>query len=128
MYVREQMRNFQKVEKFLKLANFILKCCHFGNIGKHIYFTHEAYGPRGGKQTKWWGKIFSRELPKTSRYLSRIMVVLSFLVIDPIFSPKNGSKTSKIAIFANLGQKSALFCTLPYLSEFFFVREMLIIC
>ena len=53
MYVREQMRNFQKVEKFLKLANFILKYGHFGNIARYIYFTYEAYGPRGGKQTKW---------------------------------------------------------------------------
>ena len=128
MYVIEQMRNFQKVEKFLKLANFILKYGHFGNMARYIYFTYEAYGPIGGKQTKWWEKFFSRELPKTSRYLSHIMVILSFLVIDPIFSPKNGSKTSKIAIFANLGQKISLFCTLPYLSEFLFVREMLNIC
>jgi len=128
MYVREQMRNFQKVEKFLKLGNFILKYGHFGNMARYIYFTYEAYGPIGGKQTKWWKKFFSRELPRTSRYLSRIMVVLSFLVIDPIFSPKNGSKSSKIAIFANLGQKMVLLGTFPYLSEFLFVREMLNIC
>ena len=106
MYVREQMRNFEKVEKILKLGNFILKCCHFGNIGKYIYFTYEIYGPIGGKQTKWRGIFFSRELPKTSRYLSHIMVILSFLVIDPIFSPKIGSKTSKIAIFAHFGPKN----------------------
>ena len=106
MYVKPQMRNFEKVEKILKLGNFILKCCHFGNIGKYIYFTHEAYGPIGGKQTKWWEKIFSRELPKTSSYLSHIMVMFSFLIINLIFSPKNGSKTSKITIFAHFGPKN----------------------
>ena len=44
----------------MKLDNFILKWCHFGNIGKYIYFTHEAYGPIGGKQTEWWEKLFLR--------------------------------------------------------------------
>ena len=105
MYVREQIQNFQKVEKFLKLANFILKFGHFGNMARYIYFTYEAYGPRGGKQTKWWKKFLPRELPNTLRYLSHIMVILSFLVIEAIFGSKNGSKTSKIAIFAHFGPK-----------------------
>ena len=41
------MQNFEKFEIFLKLGNFILKCCHLGNIGKYIpvYFTHEAQAP-----------------------------------------------------------------------------------
>jgi len=128
MYVKAQMRNFQKIEKFLKLGNFILKCCHFGNICKYIYFTYETYGPIGGKQTKWWKKCFSRELPKTSRYLSHIMVIFLFLVIDPIFSLKMGQKHQKLLFLPNLGQKTVRKWPLPYLSEFFVFRKMLNMC
>ena len=113
MYVREQMRNFQKVEKFLKLGNFILKYGHFGNMARYIYFTYEAYGPIGGKQTKWWKKFFSRELPRTSRYLSRIMVVLSFLVIDPVFSPKKWVKIVKNRYFCQFRPKNGTFGYIP---------------
>ena len=43
-YVREQMQNLEKIEKFLKLAYFILKCCHSGNMTRYIYFTYVKYG------------------------------------------------------------------------------------
>ena len=77
-------------------------------MAKYIYFTYGKYGPKRGKQTKWCKKKFSGELPRTSKYLSRIMMVLSFLVIEAIFRLKNGKKTTKLPIFANLGQKAMI--------------------
>ena len=97
-------------------------------MAKYIYFTYGKYGPKRGKQTKWCKKKFSGELPRTSKYLSRIMMVLSFLVIEAIFRLKNGKKTTKLPIFANLGKKTSKFCSPLYLSEFLFVREMLNTC
>ena len=82
----------------------------------------------GGKQTKWCKKKFSGEFPRTSKYLSRIMMVLSFLVIEAIFRLKNGKKTTKLPTFANLGQKNVKFLSPLNLSEFLFVREMLNTC
>ena len=97
-------------------------------MAKYIYFTYGKYGPQGGKQTKWGKKKFSGELPRTSKNLSRIMMVLSFLVIEAIFRLKNGKKTAKLPIFANLGKKTMVFLSPLYLSEFLFVLEMLNTC
>ena len=97
----------------------------YGQI--YIFYARKIWTP-GGKQTKWCKKKFSGELPRTSKYLSRIMMVLPFLVIEAIFRPKNGKKTTKLPIFANLGKKTTKFLPPLYLSEFLFVREMLNKC
>ena len=52
------------------------------------------------------------------------MMALSFLVQIVKFSPENGSKSSKMAIFAILGQKTVRKWMLKYLSEFLFFRGM----
>ena len=71
----------------------------------YIYFTYGKYGPPGVNRQSG-AKKFSGELPRTSKYLSRIMMVFSFLVIEAIFGLKNDEKTAKLPIFANLGQKN----------------------
>ena len=100
----------------------------FRQYGQIYIFYVQKIGTPGGKQTKWGKKKFSGELPRTSKYLSRIMMVLSFLVIEAIFRLKNGKKTTKLPIFANLGKKTGSFWIPLYLSEFLFVLEMLNTC
>ena len=68
----------------------------------YIFYIGKIWTP-GGKQTKWCKKKFSGELPRTSKCLSHIMMVLSFLVIEVIFGLKNDEKSAKLPIFANLG-------------------------
>ena len=97
----------------------------YGQI--YIFYVRKIWTP-GGKQTKWGKKKISGELPRTSKYLSRIMMVLSFLVIEAIFRLKNDKKTTKLPIFANLGQKTGNFGVSIYLNEFLFVLEMLNTC
>ena len=93
----------------------------YGQI--YIFYVRKIWTP-GGKQTKWCKKKFSGELPRTSKYLSRIMMILSFWVIEAIFRLENGKKTAKLPIFANLGKKTGNFGASLYFSEFLFVREM----
>ena len=94
-------------------------------MAKYIYFTYGKYGPQGVNRQSGVKKKISGELPRISKYLSRIMMVLSILVIEAIFRLKNGKKTTKLPIFANLGQKTVKFGVSLYFSEFLFVLEML---